>query len=77
MLEKSFYKTLLSHSFNIPVRVNYWDGKSDVYGAGDPEVTITFNEKIPVKAVAANAPWPWAKPTWTRRLKLTGASKSS
>ena len=55
MLEKSFYKTLLSHSFNIPVRVNYWDGKSDVYGAGDPEVTITFNEKIPVKAVAANA----------------------
>ena len=36
MLEKSFYKTLLSHSFNIPVRVNYWDGKSDVYGAGDP-----------------------------------------
>ncbi|MBB1062421.1 SAM-dependent methyltransferase [Limosilactobacillus fastidiosus] len=55
MLEKTFYKSLLSHSFNIPVKVVYWDGKSAVYGEGEPEVTITFKEKIPIRDVTKNA----------------------
>ena len=55
MLEKTFYKSLLSHSFNIPVKVVYWDGKSAVYGDGEPEVTITFKEKIPTRDVTKNA----------------------
>lgn len=55
MLEKMFYKSLLSHSFNIPVKVVYWDGKSAVYGDGEPEVTITFKEKIPIRDVTKNA----------------------
>ena len=36
MLEKPLYKMMLSHSFNIPVKVIYWDGKSEVYGNGTP-----------------------------------------
>lgn len=55
MLEKTFYKSLLSHSFTIPVKVVFWDGKSVVYGNGDPEVTITFKEKIPIRDVTKNA----------------------
>ncbi|MBD7895484.1 class I SAM-dependent methyltransferase [Limosilactobacillus sp. Sa3CUN2] len=55
MLEKTFYKSLLSHAFNIPVKVVYWDGKSAVYGEGEPEVTITFKEKIPIRDVTKNA----------------------
>ncbi|MCI1974907.1 MAG: cyclopropane-fatty-acyl-phospholipid synthase family protein [Limosilactobacillus sp.] len=55
MLEKTFYKSLLSHSFNIPVKVVFWDGKSVVYGDGEPEVTITFKEKIPIRDVTKNA----------------------
>lgn len=55
MLEKTFYKSLLSHSFNIPVKVVFWDGKSVVYGDGEPEVTITFKEKIPIREVTRNA----------------------
>ncbi|MEY8441875.1 cyclopropane-fatty-acyl-phospholipid synthase family protein [Lactobacillaceae bacterium 24-114] len=55
MLEKTFYKSLLSHSFNIPVKVVYWDGKSAVYGDGDPEVTITLKEKLPIRDVTKNA----------------------
>lgn len=55
MLEKTFYKSLLSHSFNIPVKVVYWDGKSAVYGDGEPEVTITFKEKLPIRDVTKNA----------------------
>lgn len=55
MLEKQFYKSFLKRTFNIPVRVNYWDGSSAVYGTGDPQVTITFNKAIPVKAILKNA----------------------
>ena len=55
MLEKTFYKSLLSRSFTFPVKVVYWDGKSAVYGNGEPEVTITFKEKIPIRDVTKNA----------------------
>lgn len=55
MLEKTFYKTFLSHTFNIPVRVNYWDGTTDVYGTGTPDITITIHEAIPVKEISRNA----------------------
>ena len=55
MLEKTFYKSLLSHSFNIPVKINFWDGSSVVYGDGEPEITITFKEKIPIRDITKNA----------------------
>ncbi|KIS04329.1 SAM-dependent methyltransferase [Paucilactobacillus wasatchensis] len=55
MLEKTFYKTFLSKTFNIPVQVNYWDGTTDVYGDGQPKTTITFHEAIPIKEVTKNA----------------------
>ena len=55
MLEKTFYKSLLSRSFNIPVKVVYWDGKSAVTGDGEPEVNITFKEMIPIRDVTKNA----------------------
>lgn len=55
MLEKTFYKSFLSKTFNIPVKVNYWDGTSDVYGDGQPKTTITFREAIPIKEITRNA----------------------
>lgn len=55
MLEKTFYKMMLSKSFPFPVKVTYWDGKSVVYGNGDPEVEIKFNEKIAISDISKNA----------------------
>lgn len=55
MLEKTFFKTFLSKSFTIPVKVNYWDGSTDTYGDGEPQVTITFHETIPIKEITRNA----------------------
>lgn len=47
---------MLSKSFNIPVRINYWDGTSEEYGQGEPEVTITFKEAVPpIKDLLRNA----------------------
>ncbi|MEJ6400133.1 cyclopropane-fatty-acyl-phospholipid synthase family protein [Nicoliella lavandulae] len=55
MLEKTFYRQFLKRSFNIPVKVTYWDGKSENYGEGEPEVHITFKEPIPIRQITKNA----------------------
>lgn len=55
MLEKAFYKTMFKNSFSIPVKIKFWDGTEATYGDGEPEVTIKFNEKIPLKALTKNA----------------------
>lgn len=76
MLEKTFYKTLFSHSFNIPVKVNYWDGKSAVYGDGEPEITITMNDEIPMKAILNNASLALGEAYMDGKIEVTGAPNS-
>ncbi|PWF99670.1 SAM-dependent methyltransferase [Levilactobacillus bambusae] len=49
MLEKTVYSQLISRAFDIPVSVTYWDGKTEVYGDGEPVVKIKFNQQIPLK----------------------------
>jgi cyclopropane-fatty-acyl-phospholipid synthase len=44
-------KNLLHNLFkklnpNVPFEVNYWDGKSESYGNGDPQLKIKINEKV-------------------------------
>lgn len=45
------YKTLLSHSFRFPIKVIYWNGKSEVYGEGEPAATIRINEPISIDTI--------------------------
>lgn len=72
MLEKPFYKTLLSHSFNIPVKVVYWDGTSATYGSGNPEITITFHEKIPLHEVTKNASIALGEAYMDKKIEING-----
>lgn len=55
MLEKKFYDEMFARSFNIPVKVAYWDNTSKVYGDGPAEATITMKKAIPVKSLLKNA----------------------
>lgn len=55
MLEKKFYHTMFSHSFNIPVRVEYWDHTEETYGTGEPTITIKMKKAIPVRLLLKNA----------------------
>jgi Cyclopropane fatty acid synthase and related methyltransferases len=51
VLEKTVYRQLLSHAFDIPISVTYWDGKEEMYGEGEPVVKVRFNEEIPLKSL--------------------------
>lgn len=53
MLEKITYKELLSHAFDIPVSVTYWDGKTENYGDGEPQVKIDIKKEIPLKKMTS------------------------
>ncbi|WP_288530796.1 cyclopropane-fatty-acyl-phospholipid synthase family protein [uncultured Secundilactobacillus sp.] len=73
MLEKTFYKTFLSRSFNIPIAVTYWDGKTDVYGNGEPEIHITFNEPIPIKDIRKNASIALGEGYMDKKIEIDGS----
>lgn len=64
---------MLSKSFPFPVKVTYWDGKSEVYGNGKPEVEITFNEKIPISDVTKNASLALGEAYMDKKIEIKGS----
>ena len=73
MLEKTFYKVLLSRSFTIPVKIVFWDGSSVVYGNGEPQATIRFNEKIPVHDLTKNASIALGEAYMDKKIEIDGS----
>ncbi|MCT2878790.1 cyclopropane-fatty-acyl-phospholipid synthase [Lactobacillus delbrueckii] len=73
MLEKTFYKMMLSKSFPFPVKVTYWDGKSEVYGNGTPEIEIVFNEKIPMSDITRNASLALGEAYMDKKIEIHGS----
>ena len=73
MLEKAFYRTMLSKSFPFPVKVTYWDGKSEVYGNGTPDIEIIFNEKIPTSAISKNASLALGEAYMDKKIEIKGS----
>ncbi len=73
MLEKTFYRTMLSKSFPFPVKVTYWDGKSEVYGNGTPDIEIIFNEKIPTSAISKNASLALGEAYMDKKIEIKGS----
>lgn len=72
MLEKTFYRTMLSKSFPFPVKVTYWDGKGEIYGNGTPNIEIIFNEKIPVSSITNNASLALGEAYMNKKIEIKG-----
>ncbi|TFI74658.1 SAM-dependent methyltransferase [Carnobacterium divergens] len=73
MLEKQFFKKVLRHSFSIPVKVNFWDGTTEVYGVGEPKTTITFHESIPAKDILSNASIALGEAYMDQKIEVEGS----
>lgn len=73
MLEKTFYKMMLSKSFPFPVKVTFWDGKSEIYGNGTPNIEIIFNDKIPVKEITRNASLALGEAYMDKKIEIKGS----
>ncbi|KRL77364.1 cyclopropane-fatty-acyl-phospholipid synthase [Lactobacillus delbrueckii subsp. indicus DSM 15996] len=64
---------MLSKSFPFPVKVTYWDGKSEVYGNGTPEIEIVFNEKIPMSDITRNASLALGEAYMDKKIEIHGS----
>jgi cyclopropane-fatty-acyl-phospholipid synthase len=73
LLEKTFYKLMLQKSFPFPVKVTYWDGKSVVYGNGNPDIEIKFNEKIPISQITRNASLALGEGYMDKKIEIKGS----
>lgn len=73
LLEKSFYKKMLSKSFPFPIKVTYWDGKSEIYGNGTPNIEIVFNEKIPISDITRNASLALGEAYMDKKIEINGS----
>lgn len=63
---------MLSKSFPFPVKVTYWDGKSEIYGNGTPNIEIIFNEKIPVSSITNNASLALGEAYMNKKIEIKG-----
>ena len=55
MLKKPLYHELFKKSFDVPLRVTYWDGTSEKFGDSAPIAHITLKEPIPMADIVAHA----------------------
>lgn len=73
MLEKTFYKEFLKNSFNIPLKVTYWDQKTEQYGTGDPDIHITIHKPIPIKSIMNNASLALGEAYMNKTIEIDGS----
>ncbi|GAJ25704.1 cyclopropane-fatty-acyl-phospholipid synthase [Liquorilactobacillus sucicola DSM 21376 = JCM 15457] len=74
MLEKTFYKTLLKHAFNIPVEVTFWDGSVEHFGpAGQPQNKIVINKPLPPQSVLEHATLTLAEAYMEKDIEVEGS----
>lgn len=64
---------MLSKSFPFPIKVTYWDGKSEVYGNGTPEIEMVFNEKIPMSDITRNASLTLGEAYMDKKIEIHGS----
>lgn len=72
-VRKAIFQKVLRHSFSIPVKVNFWDGTTEVYGVGEPKTTITFHESIPAKDILSNASIALGEAYMDQKIEVEGS----
>lgn len=64
---------MLRKSFPFPIKVTYWDGKSEIYGNGSPNIEIIFNEKIPISDITRNASLALGEAYMDKKIEINGS----
>ena len=74
MLDKKIYDEIFSRSFTIPIKVVYWDGKEKSYGPeGKSDITIKFNEKVPISEVVKHATLTLGEAYMDKKIEIDGS----
>ena len=75
MNTKKIYKSILSKAFDVPVEVIYWDDEVNIYNIelGQPEITVKFNKKIPLRRLASKTTLALAEAYMHKDIEINGS----
>ncbi len=73
IIDKIFYKTLFKNLFSDTFELKLWDGSSEVYGEGNPEFKIIFNEPIPKADIIKDPSLTFGEAYMTKKIDIEGS----
>ncbi|UYZ38914.1 cyclopropane-fatty-acyl-phospholipid synthase family protein [Clostridium beijerinckii] len=73
MIDKIFYKTLFKNLFSDTFELKLWDGSSEIYGEGNSEFKIIFNEPIPKADIIKDPSLTFGEAYMTKKIDIEGS----
>ncbi|MFL0165306.1 class I SAM-dependent methyltransferase [Candidatus Clostridium helianthi] len=73
IIDKIFYKTLFKNLFSDTFELKLWDGSSEIYGEGNPEFGIIFNEPIPKADIIKDPSLTFGEAYMTKKIDIEGS----
>ncbi|MFT8341394.1 cyclopropane-fatty-acyl-phospholipid synthase family protein [Clostridium beijerinckii] len=73
IIDKIFYKTLFKNLFSDSFELKLWDGSSEIYGEGNPEFRIIFNEPIPKADIIKDPSLTFGEAYMTKKIDIEGS----
>ena len=75
IIDKIFYKTLFKNLFADTFELKLWDGSSEVYGEGEPQFKLIFNEPIPKADIIKDPSITFGEAYMTNKIEIEGSVK--
>ncbi|NRT32103.1 cyclopropane-fatty-acyl-phospholipid synthase [Clostridium beijerinckii] len=73
IIDKIFYKTLFKNLFSDTFELKLWDGSSEIYGEGNSEFKIIFNEPIPKADIIKDPSLTFGEAYMTKKIDIEGS----
>ncbi len=73
IIDKVFYKTLFKNLFSDTFELKLWDGSSEIYGEGEVQFKIIFNEPIPKADIIKDPSLAFGEAYMTNKIDIEGS----
>lgn len=73
IIDKVFYKTLFKNLFSDTFELKLWDGSSEIYGEGEVQFKIIFNEPIPKADIIKDPSLAFGEAYMTKKIDIEGS----
>ncbi|EHI96765.1 Cyclopropane-fatty-acyl-phospholipid synthase [Clostridium sp. DL-VIII] len=73
IIDKVFYKTMFKNLFSDTFELKLWDGSSEVYGKGEAQFKIIFNEPIPKADIIKDPSLTFGEAYMTNKIDIEGS----
>lgn len=72
-IKVKLYKKILKNSFDIPVKVVYWNGEEDYIGEGTPEIVVHIKEDLKINPIKDDITLALAEAYMDKKIEVEGS----